>query len=102
MTGFLASDDDDLYPDDPYRGPEVHEFDPGPDGRCRGGWTNDRLEWVQCRSTQRGSVLHDDPGIEFDQMHDHGGGDCMCFEGPYDSYWGAREEYVRSRGRGGS
>jgi len=77
-----VTDDDDLYPDDPYRGPEVHEFDPDPDtGKCRGGWQNTRGQWVFCLSSQRSSVLHWDEEAEFRQMHWHGGGDCMCFEG---------------------
>jgi len=71
---------DELYPDDPYRGPEVHTYDPDEEGRCQGGWYSGS-RWVPCGSTQRSSVLHDDPEADFRQRHWHGGGDCMCFEG---------------------
>lgn len=60
----------------------LHTYDPNPEGRCQGGWYNGRGEWIRCGSTQQSSVLHDDPESEFRQMHDHGGGDCMCFEDP--------------------
>ena len=75
------TEDDELYPDDPYRGPGIHTFDPDKDGRCINGWYNERGEWVRCNSTQRSSVLHDDPEAEMRERHWHGGGDCMCFEG---------------------
>jgi len=58
----------------------IHGFQPGPDGRCTSGWLNDTMEWVACRSTQRSSVLHDDPEAARREAHWHGGGDCMCFE----------------------
>ena len=58
----------------------IHEFRPGHDGRCTSGWANDAGEWVQCNSSQRSSTLHDDCESDFRQAHDHGGGDCMCFE----------------------
>lgn len=76
----------------------IHTFDPGPDGRCRGGWTNDEGRWISCTSRQRSSVLHDDPESEFRQMHDHGGGDCMCFEDDdRGGYYGAMRRYVEGR-----
>ena len=58
----------------------VHTYEPGSDGKCQGGWRNDHNEWIVCGSSQRSSVLHDDPEAAFRQVHDHGGGDCMCFE----------------------
>jgi len=80
---------------DGYYGPEVHTYLPDAEGRCTSGWYNDRLEWVACRSTQRSSVLHDDPEAAFRQLHHHDGGDCMCFEdesGP--TYHQAMAAYV--------
>lgn len=76
----------------------IHTYQPDDKGRCRSGWYNDEGKWINCRSTQRSSVLHDDPEAEFRQMHDHSGGDCMCFEmddGP--SFYEAMDEYVKSR-----
>ncbi len=58
----------------------IHTFDPDETGRCRSGWANDAGEWVECRSTQRSSTLHDDPEAAHREAHWHGGGDCMCFE----------------------
>ena len=75
----------------------IHTFEPDPQtGKCTSGWRNDTGEWVACGSRQRSSVLHDDPESDFRQLHDHGGGDCMCFEnedGP--SYYEAMENYVK-------
>jgi hypothetical protein len=59
----------------------IHSYEPDSSGRCASGWYNDQGVWVQCRSTQRSSVLHDDPDAAFREQHWHGGGDCMCFEG---------------------
>lgn len=73
----------------------MHTYEPDASGRCQSGWYNDRGQWVPCGSSQRSSVLHDDPESAFRQMHDHGGGDCMCFEddsGP--SYYEALDAYV--------
>lgn len=73
----------------------IHTYEPDADGRCTSGWSNDRGEWINCRSTQRASTLHDDAEAEFRQRHDHGGGDCMCFEmedGP--SYYEAMDDYT--------
>lgn len=42
-----------------YNGPALHEWKPGPDGRCTGGWTNSRYQWVPCNSTQSHSTLHE-------------------------------------------
>jgi hypothetical protein len=73
-----------------------HTFNPGADGRCVNGWYNERGEWVACRSSQRSSVLHDDPESDFRERHWHGGGDCMCFEDPEGpSYHEAMDAYVR-------
>lgn len=73
----------------------IHTYQPDSDGRCTSGWTNDSGRWAPCGSTQRSSVLHDDAEAEFRQMHDHGGGDCMCFEdedGP--DFYQAMNEYT--------
>jgi hypothetical protein len=78
----------------------IHEYEPDENGRCTNGWYNARDEWIECRSTQRSSVMHDDPEAEFRSMHDHNGGDCMCFEmddGP--SYYEAMRAYVAERNR---
>lgn len=75
----------------------IHRFTPGPDGRCTGGWFNNASDWIDCRSRQRASILHDDPEAEFRQMHDHGGGDCMCFEDDPRGFYGAMRDFVRSR-----
>lgn len=83
---------------DTYHGEAIHTFRPDKTGRCMNGWYNGRGEWIECRSTQRSSVLHDDAESEFRQMHDHGGGDCMCFEsedGP--SFYEAMDAYVKGR-----
>ena len=58
----------------------VHTYEPDDTGRCTSGWYNDSGRWVDCRSTQRSSTLHDDADADFRERHDHGGGDCMCFE----------------------
>ena len=58
----------------------IHTYRPGSDGRCTSGWYNDQGKYIQCTSSQRSSVLHDDCESDFRQSHDHGGGDCMCFE----------------------
>ena len=63
-----------------YNGPALHTFEPDADGRCQGGWVASNGDWHECRSTQRSSVLHDDPEAAFRERHWHGGGDCMCFE----------------------
>lgn len=65
-------------------GAALHTYEPNGDGRCQSGWYNARSEWVECRSTQQSSVLHDDPEADFRQSHWHDGGDCMCFE--FESY----------------
>lgn len=77
----------------------VHHYEPDETGRCRNGWWNQRGEWIECRSTQRASVLHDDPEAEFRQMHWHDGRDCMCFEdenGP--THQEALRTFVKARG----
>lgn len=38
----------------------VHEFDPGPDGKCRGYLIRHGVQGKQCNSTQRYSVFHTD------------------------------------------
>jgi hypothetical protein len=79
-------------------GNALHTYRPDSEGRCTSGWYNYRGDYIPCRSTQRSSVLHDDPESDFRQMHDHDGGDCMCFEaedGP--SYHEAMKMYVEER-----
>jgi hypothetical protein len=76
----------------------IHTYEPDDDGRCTSGWYNNYGKWVKCNSTQKSSVLHDDKEAEFRSMHDHGGGDCMCFEmddGP--SYYEAMQAYVKGK-----
>lgn len=72
----------------------THTYEPDTTGRCMSGWYNQSGRWIECRSTQRASVLHDDPGAAFDQMHWHGGGDCMCFEWGDVSYHQARQAFI--------
>src|SRR6185295_17894865 len=75
----------------------LHRFDPDPQtGKCRGGWFNNASDWIDCGSRQRSSVLHDDPDADFREMHSHGGGDCMCFEGEY-SWTDALRDYRKRR-----
>lgn len=79
-------------------GMALHTYEPDKDGRCTSGWYTESGRYIPCRSTQRSSVLHDDPESDFRQMHDHGGGDCMCFEDPDGPSWSeAMDRYVRSR-----
>lgn len=76
----------------------IHTYDPDPSTRkCQSGWLNDDGKWIECQSTQRSSTLHDDPEAEFRQMHDHGGGDCMCFEDDPRGYHGAMADFVRAQ-----
>jgi hypothetical protein len=58
----------------------VHTYEPDAEGRCTSGWYNDRGRWIACSSRQAESTLHDDADADFREAHDHGGGDCMCFE----------------------
>ena len=77
-----------------------HTYEPNGTGHCQWAWTDSSGRDRVCNSTQRSSVMHDDPEADFRQAHDHGGGDCMCFEsedGP--SYYDAMADYVNSRGR---
>ena len=58
---------------DQYTGPALHEWEPGPDGRCTGGWLNERTgRWVECKSSSSHSTLHEP--IE---------GCCYCKHGVY-------------------
>lgn len=59
----------------------IHTYDPDETGRCQARLIRHGREASVCGSTQRSSVLHDDEDAWFRQQHDHGGGDCMCFEG---------------------
>jgi len=73
----------------------IHTYTPDATGHCRSGWVSNNGNWINCNSTQRSSVLHDDPEADFRERHYHGGGDCMCFEnedGP--SYYEAMRMYV--------
>jgi hypothetical protein len=78
----------------------IHTFQPGPDGRCQARLIRHGMLGATCGSTQRSSVLHDDAEADFRMRHNHGGGDCMCFEdedGP--SFYEAMKQYVDSAGR---
>lgn len=76
----------------------LHTYEPDEEGRCKSGWYNIRNEWITCRSRQRSSVLHDDPESDFRQLHDHGGGDCMCFEDADGPSWSdALAAYIANR-----
>lgn len=77
----------------------LHTYEPDEAGRCKSGWYNEHGRYVKCMSTQRSSVLHDDAESDFRQAHDHGGGDCMCFEDTPGGYYGAMAAYVKGRGR---
>lgn len=80
-----------------YQGPALHTYAPDAEGRCTSGWYNGRDVWVECRSTQRSSMLHDDAEAEFREMHDHAGRDCMCFETDPRGFYGAMDDYVKGR-----
>jgi hypothetical protein len=76
----------------------IHTFDPGPDGRCQARLIRHGALGAVCGSSQRSSVMHDDAEADFRMRHNHGGGDCMCFEnedGP--SYYEAMKAYVEAR-----
>lgn len=78
----------------------IHTFDPDETGRCQASWTNDNGRTIRCTSTQRSSVLHDDPESDFREMHSHGGGDCMCFEDENGPSWHeAMRAFVKERGQ---
>lgn len=88
MINFGERDPEEVgpeHPDDTELRMDVaastHEFDPGPDGRCRGYLIRHGVQGAVCGSTQSYSVLHYDEEADFRERHDHGGGDCMCFEG---------------------
>lgn len=75
-----------------------HTYEPDANGRCQWLWWDSSGYARTCNSTQRSSVMHDDPETEFRERHWHGGGDCMCFEsedGP--SYYEAMRNYVEAR-----
>lgn len=75
-----------------------HTYQPGETGMCEWEWWSSDGELRLCRSTQRSSVMHDDPESDFREMHDHGGGDCMCFESEWGpSYREALARYVSGR-----
>jgi len=71
----------------------IHTYEPDETGKCTSGWDNARGKWIECRSTQRSSVLHDDPDSEFRERHYHGGGDCMCFEDYPGGYHAAMRDH---------
>jgi len=81
------------FDDAHYRHPERHVFNPGEDGRCRFPIRPGK----RCGSSQGSSVLHIDAEADFRQLHNHGGGDCMCFEDPNGPSWSeALAEFKRS------
>lgn len=64
----------------------MHEFEPGPDGKCitetkKYCYEHQVIDWHNPCGSDRWSVLHYDEEADFRMAHDHGGGDCMCFEG---------------------
>lgn len=74
-----------------------HTYEPDADGRCQWPWFDSSGRERVCNSTQRSSVMHDDPEAEFRERHWHGGGDCMCFENDPRGYYGAMRDYVEGR-----
>ncbi len=75
-----------------------HTYEPDDEGRCQYPWTDSEGQERACRSRQRSSVLHDDPESDFREMHDHHGGDCMCFENEPGGYHAAMKRYVEAHG----
>jgi hypothetical protein len=71
-----------------------HEYHPDLKGRCTSGWYNDQGRFIHCISDQKASVLHItfegcwrgccNSQADHNERHDHGGGDCMCFEMDYE------------------
>jgi hypothetical protein len=70
------------------------------DGRCVWPWVDKSGADRVCNSTQRSSVMHYDAEAEFRQMHDHGGGDCMCFESGPETYYDAMARFAKEYRRG--
>lgn len=63
----------------------IHEYVRGANGRCTEIlYRRDGSEY-QCNA-DKWSVLHEDEDAYRREMHDHGGGDCMCFEFSEDDY----------------
>lgn len=70
----------------------IHDYKPASatDARCTSGWYNDAGDYIKCTSDQRASVLHRTyegcyrgccaSEADHNERHNHGGGDCMCFE----------------------
>lgn len=59
----------------------MHEYEPGPDGKCLAEarkfcYEHNKSDYCQPCGLSERSVLH-----YYDDTHDHGGRDCMCFEG---------------------
>jgi hypothetical protein len=71
------------FDDAHYRHPDRHDFDPDLNGRCQFTMPNGFV----CGSTQSYSVLHINAEADFRQLHNHGGGDCMCFENEDGPSW---------------
>lgn len=60
-----------------------HEFTPGLDRKCMAPARkycniHNEVDWCQPCRADEWSVLHFNDFLDY---HDHGGGDCMCFEG---------------------
>ena len=91
MINFGERDPEEVGPEHPedtelrHRVMEArHEFVPGGDnGRCglNMGHVDDPVDYP-C-NLEKWSVLHIDEQMD---KHDHGGGDCMCFEAHEDQY----------------
>jgi hypothetical protein len=68
----------------------IHEYDPDQSGRCQAMLIRHGAVSNRCNSTQRSSVMHaNNDGCyrgccaseeDHRERHNHGGGDCMCFE----------------------
>lgn len=57
----------------------IHDYIRGANGRCTEiMYRRDGTEY-QCNA-DKWSVLHNDEDAYYREQHDHGGGDCMCFE----------------------
>ena len=57
----------------------IHEYSPGPDGRCAEHLIRHGAQGAVC-GMRRSSVFHVDEEADHRERHWHGGGDCMCFE----------------------
>ena len=64
----------------------IHLYEPGPNYRCvaevaKYCYEHKTIDFHNPCDADSWSVLHYDEEADFRELHDHGGGDCMCFEG---------------------